>query len=78
MEHPLLVIGSWEIISEDIRSEKKQSLGILFGEALFTHLGKHFGGGPVPKHAQFRKQITWLAIVVQGGKTEEKDTSGHA
>lgn len=55
MEHPLLVIGSWEIISEDIRSEKKQSLGILFGEALFTHLGKHFGGGPVPKHAQFRK-----------------------
>lgn len=27
----------------------------MFGEALFTHLGKHLGGRPDPKHAQLKK-----------------------
>lgn len=55
IEHPLPVMGVWEIIFKENQSEKKQSLGILFGEALFTHLRKHLGGRPVPKHAQLKK-----------------------
>lgn len=78
MEHPLPVMGVWEIIFKENQSEKKQSLGILFGEALFTHLGKHLGGGPVPQHAQLKKVDYPVRDVVQEGKTEERDTSGHA
>jgi hypothetical protein len=46
-------MGSTGAISKTMLSFKKGHMGILFGEPIYIHIGKHNRGGHISECAQF-------------------------
>jgi hypothetical protein len=45
--------GSPGVISKEMPHSNKGSLGILFGEPIHIHIGRHFRIRHIPEYAQF-------------------------